>query len=948
VKWLGDLLEADFTKPLSGLREPGALDCMGAVASGGRNTAGEPGPYKALCQTRAGPLDLGEARTLGETCTWAPQMQADSATRLGSAFKVNDPASATAADDSHAEGPQQPEQPRQALHQTQKMESLARLTGGLAHDFNNLLTVVIGNATALRLDAEGRGDAKGIRRAETIERAAERGGRLAGQLLAFSRNQVLRPESLSAYGALSAMYDLLGQAAGEIVRIRLLADKGLWNCRVDLGQLDSAVLNLVLNARDAMPTGGNITISCHNQTMDFGQAQDSTRSSGDYVRIDVKDTGTGIPSDLLDSVFEPFFTTKPIGKGSGLGLAQVHGFAGQSGGWVVLESHLGRGTTVSLYLPRASDAEVDPLVQAAWPAPTGSELTVLVVESDAEVRTTICEILTLAGYHALAATNASGAVAYLVSDEPVHVLFTEARLPGGVSGSTLARDARRMRPHLCALLTSSSADDAAHESHDDGKSFEFLMKPYQASDVVRVVGALLKGDSFSTETEQLLAEVSDVAPLMPPLNAPHPGEGLSDADRPASSKHMQSAGARRNAIRLGVMPFKTTGSTGETGLSLGLAEEVSGAFARFHWITCVAPASVATVANEPLGRTSRWQQLDLDFLVEGTLRKRGNEIRIQARLLNMRGSGEIIWARRFDSTMSDVLNMQDDIASATAAQVAPELLVWEGEKAASRPQVDPSAYDLMLRAIPAIYCLDHSGFQAAGTLLERSLELDPSSAACHSWLAHWYLLLIGQGWATDATAAIRHADQLAQRAVVLDPRDARGFTVAGHVRAFLYKESEEALWLHERAIALNPNLALAWCYSGLAHSYLGQHTDAIRHIQRARRLSPHDPHGFFFDMALVMPFLLTGDYEIAAQLARRARAAHPGLSSTYKGLLAALGKLGLASEAATLREQLFGLEPQFSVQEAIIRSPLLRQEDLDRYAEGLRLAGIPERFVPAS
>jgi TolB-like protein len=380
---------------------------------------------------------------------------------------------------------------------------------------------------------------------------------------------------------------------------------------------------------------------------------------------------------------------------------------------------------------------------------------------------------------------------------------------------------------------------------------------------------------------------------------------------------------------------------------LGLAEEISGAFSRFRSITCVAPASVATVANEPLGQTSRWQQLDLDFLIAGTLLTKGNELHIQARLLNMRGSGEIIWARRFDSSMLDVLNLQSEIASETAAQVAPELLVWEADKAASRPQVDPTAYDLMLRAIPAIYRLDQTGFRSAGALLERSLELDPSSAACHSWLAHWYLLLIGQGWATDAAEAIQRADQLAQRAVDLDPGDARGFTVAGHVRAFLYREAEEALCLHERAIALNPNLALAWCYSGLAHSYLGQHTDAIRHIQHARRLSPHDPHGFFFDMALVMPFLLTGDYEIAAQLGRRARNAHPGLSSTYKGLLAALGELGLAGEAATLREELFALEPQFTVQEAIIRSPLLRQDDLDHYAEGLRQAGIPERPGPA-
>ena len=875
-------------------------------------------------------------------------MQGDGAIESGADLKPMEAAPVTAEVEASAGSGREPAQPPEALYQAQKMESLTRLTGGLAHDFNNLLTVVIGNATALRLDAEARGDAKGVRRAEMIERAAERGSRMAGQLLAFSRNQMLRPESLSAYSALSAMHELLGQAAGESVRIHLVADNDLWNCRVDPGQLDLAVLNFVLNARDAMPIGGSITIACHNQTMNFEPARGSARSSGDYVRIDIKDTGTGIPPNLLESVFEPFFTTKPIGKGSGLGLAQVHGFAGQSGGWVDLESQLGRGTTVSLFLPRARNPESDPIMPAAWPMPHGAEPTVLVVEPDADVRATICEILDLSGYRALAATNASGALAYLISDEPVHVLFTEVRLPGGVSGTALACDARRMRPDLRALLTSGSAGETSHDLHGDDRGFEFLMKPYQASDLVRVLGGLLKGDSFSIETEQLLSEARDIAPLMRPLNAPRPIEGLSDADQSPGSQQLQSAGARRNAIRLGVMPFKTIGPTDESGFSLGLAEEITRAFSRFRWITCVAPVSVATVANEPVGQTSRWEQLDLDFLVEGTLRTQGDEIRILARLLNMRGSGEIIWARRFDSSMPDILNLEDEIASETAAQVAPELLVWEAERAASRPQVNPTAYDLMLRAIPAIYRLDLAGFQAAGSLLERSLELDPSSAACHSWLAHWYLLLIGQGWAADVADAIQRADQLARRAVVLDPGDARGFTVAGHVRAFLHREADEAIGLHERAIALNPNLALAWCYSGLAHSYLGLHTDAIRHIQHARRLSPHDPHGFFFDMALMVPFLATGDYETAAQLGRRARNAHPGFSSTYKGLLAALGHLGLANEAAELRRELLVLEPQFSVQEAIIRSPLLRQEDRDRYAEGLRLAGIPERSEIAS
>ena len=637
-------------------------------------------------------------------------MQGDADARPGADLKATETARA-AADDA---GRPKPDQPQEALPQPQKMESLVRLTGGLAHDFNNLLTVVIGNATALRLDAEAREDAKGIRRAEMIERAAERGGRLAGQLLAFSRNQILRPESLSAYSALSAMHEWLGQAAGETVRIRLLADEDLWKCRVDPGQLDSAILNLVLNARDAMPIGGNITISCRNKTMSFDQVRDAARSSGDYVRIDVQDTGTGIPPDLLEKVFEPFFTTKGIGKGSGLGLSQVHGFAAQSGGWVDLESRVGRGTTVSLYLPRARDPESERLVRGQWPASHPRQLTVLVVEPDADVRTMICEYLTLSGYRAFAAINASGAVAYLVSDEPVHVLFTEARLPGGVSGAALAHDARRMRPDLRALLTSTSDDETAHEAHSDDKGFEFLMKPYQASDVVRVVGALLQGDSFSVETEQLLAEARDIAPPASSLNALRTVEELPDANRPGSTQQFQSAGMRSNAIRLGVMPFKTLGSTSESGLSLGLAEEISGAFSRFRWITCVAPASVAAVANEPLGQTSRWQQLDLDFLVEGTLRTKGNEIRIQARLLNMRGSGEIIWARRFDSSMPEVLTMQDEIASETAAQIAPELLVWEAEQAASRPRVNPTAYELMLRAIPAIYRLDQTGFRAAG------------------------------------------------------------------------------------------------------------------------------------------------------------------------------------------------------------------------------------------
>jgi signal transduction histidine kinase/TolB-like protein/CheY-like chemotaxis protein len=830
-------------------------------------------------------------------------------------------------------------QHQDAMFQAQKMEALGRLTGGVAHDFNNLLTVVLGNATALRMNAEIRSDSQGVRRALMIERAAERGGRLASQLLAFSGKQMLRPETISVYQVISEMHAFLSQAAGETVRVALEAERNLWNCHVDPGQLESAILNLILNARDAMPVGGNISISCHNLTVTRDAARASGKVPGDYVQTDVKDTGTGIKPELLEKVFEPFFTTKPFGQGSGLGLAQVHGFAGQSGGWVELHSVVGQGTTVSLCLPRARSQSVAVPEQTKGDVPAGTNQTLLVVEPDEDLRTTICEILSQSGYRPLPAANASGALTHLVSNERIHLLIIEDRLPGGVSGIGLARDACRLRPHLHALIATSFTDKLAGENLDPDKRLQILFKPYQASDLVRVVGAILKSESFSVETEELLAEarvatsqLRRVAAEVPPRKGPNP----------------ESASRRATAIRLGVRPFRSIGSTDENAFLMGLAEEITKAFSPFRWITCVAPASIAAVTGDSRGRASHLEDLDLDFLLEGSLRRRGNEIHVVVRLINVRGVSSVSWGRRFNGSMPDVLTLQDQIASETAAQVAPEVLVWEGTEAASRPRVDPGAYDLMLRAIPAIYRLDQAGFRSAGALLERALELDPSNAACHSWLAHWYLFLIGQGWEANVDFAIRRANELAQRAVMLDPGDARGFTVAGHVLAFLQKQAKEALWLHERAIQLNPNFALAWCYSGLAHSYLGQHTEAISRIERAQHLSPHDPHSFFFDMAMVMPLLLTGDYETAARLARRARDAHPGLSSTYKGLLAALGHLRARREAAAVRQALFKLEPYFSIQDATARSPLLVARDLKLYVDGLRLAGIPERSGPSA
>jgi tetratricopeptide (TPR) repeat protein len=212
----------------------------------------------------------------------------------------------------------------------------------------------------------------------------------------------------------------------------------------------------------------------------------------------------------------------------------------------------------------------------------------------------------------------------------------------------------------------------------------------------------------------------------------------------------------------------------------------------------------------------------------------------------------------------------------------------------------------------------------------------------HAWWAYWHVLLVGQGWSDDPVAATRRAGELAERAIALDPADARALTLVGHVRSFLQKHPEEARDLHERALSLNPNLPLAWCLSGCANSYLGRHEEAIAQISQAQRLSPQDPHEFFHNGMLTIPHLLSGNFETVVTLGRRATDLNPGFSSTYKAYLAALGHLGREDEAARTLERLVALEPDYSIRKAIERAPLMRHQDLALYAEGLRRGGLRE------
>jgi len=449
----------------------------------------------------------------------------------------------------------------------------------------------------------------------------------------------------------------------------------------------------------------------------------------------------------------------------------------------------------------------------------------------------------------------------------------------------------------------------------------------------------------SPETDELIGRIRAQANAARLSNHLQPGHGA--AEEPTAYTPRRTGPRRgRSALRLRVAPLRMIGADNDGGLALGLAEEISAGLSRFRWISCV-PGSLwpnAAAAGEP--PVGAWSALEADLVLDGTIQYGLGRVRIAVRLIDMRADGEIAWAGRFDRPMTDPLSMQDELGATIVAQVDPQLMMHEGRRTAGTRLNDLTAQDLLLQALPAIYRLERSSFVDARRLLESSLRADPASSVAHGWLAYWNLLYIGQGWAPDPTESSAEAARLAERGVMLDPGDARAMTLAGHVRGFLGKHPEEAIALHERAIALNPNLAIAWCFSGLSHVYSGQHNEGLRRIDKARRLSPSDPHVFFFDNSLTIAHLLLGDYANAADAGRRATELNPLFSSAQKTYLAVLGLTDRAGEAAKVLGRLLVLEPGFSVEAAVRRSPFTRPEDLARYADGLRRAGLCERAGP--
>jgi PAS domain S-box-containing protein len=358
------------------------------------------------------------------------------------------------------------------LRQSQKLEAIGQLTGGVAHDFNNLLMVISGGLEMLDRHADPQ---RRQRLMDGMRQATQRGAGLIRHLLSFARHQALHAQPVDLTRQIGGMRELLDRSLGSDVHVTLELAHDLWPIEVDPGELELAVLNLAVNARDAMPNGGTIVIRAENapafRNVDF---------VGDFVRLAVIDSGTGIPPELRDRVFEPFFTTKEIGKGSGLGLAQVYGLAKQSGGAALIDSVVGQGTTVALVLPRsvrAPAAQQGRVVDlSAHAAAAGSAGCVLLVEDDDEVAALAGEMFRHLGYSIVRVATATAALGALANDRTVDVVFSDIMMPGEMNGVDLARELRRRRPGLPLLLTSGYAQAAKQATDDEG--IRVLPKPY--------------------------------------------------------------------------------------------------------------------------------------------------------------------------------------------------------------------------------------------------------------------------------------------------------------------------------------------------------------------------------------------------------------------------------------------------------------------------------------
>jgi PAS domain S-box-containing protein len=403
------------------------------------------------------------------------------------------------------------EETRTALQHAQKLESIGKLTGGVAHDFNNILQVIGGNLQLLEIQMKPHESA--MKRLETALGAVERGSKLSSQLLAFARRQPLQPTVVNLGRTICEMDDLLNRALGETINIETVIVASAWNTMVDPNQLENVILNLAINACDAMPDGGKLTIEIGNALLDDDYVSSkSDVPAGQYVMLAVSDTGIGMPPEILEQACEPFFTTKPEGKGTGLGLSMAYGFVKQSGGHFTIYSEVGNGTTVKMYFPRSFDQEHLVTSHASRPVASGTE-TILVVEDDISVQKTVIEMLSSLGYKVLKADNAESALVILQSGMPVDLLFTDVVMPGKLRSPELAKQAKFLIPSIEVLFTSGYTQNAIVHGGRLDPDVHLISKPYRREQLARKIRHLLNNRQQITLAQNGIVLQQPVEPV---------------------------------------------------------------------------------------------------------------------------------------------------------------------------------------------------------------------------------------------------------------------------------------------------------------------------------------------------------------------------------------------------------------------------------------------------
>jgi PAS domain S-box-containing protein len=362
------------------------------------------------------------------------------------------------------------------LAQSQKLDALGQLTGGVAHDFNNLLMVITGSLNALKKMVGD--DPKALRAVQAIDTASQRGAALTSQLLSFARRQSVNPQTIDVGDSIFSVRDVLDTGLGSAIELQIEADNGIWPIKVDRAEFETALVNLVINARDAMPQGGNVTVQARNVFVDDGVTK------GDFVAIKVRDTGTGIPDDVLAKIFDPFFTTKPIGKGTGLGLSQVHGFVHQAGGTIAVDSELGKGTSFTVCLPRSTAALTRRPEQLSHRG-TG---TVLLVEDNPDVANASTGLLEELGYAVRWASDVDSALGEIAANG-IDLVLSDIVMPGKMDGLALARILKQKHPALPILLATGYSEAARNAAAE----FPILRKPYQIHELNEALSRLGSG-----------------------------------------------------------------------------------------------------------------------------------------------------------------------------------------------------------------------------------------------------------------------------------------------------------------------------------------------------------------------------------------------------------------------------------------------------------------------